>query len=96
MFLKGKVKNVKLFDKKIFVNFVDISVDLTMAKVYVSVFNKNEADEIVSALNESAGFIKGLLGRSMKIRSVPNLTFIKDTLIEDTEEINSRLDDLKL
>ncbi len=94
MFLKGQVKHIKLFDKKIFVNYVDVSIDLTSAKVYVSAFNKAESDDIVLALNESAGYIKGKLGRRMKIRSVPNLIFIKDTLIEDTEEINKRLDDL--
>jgi len=71
------------------------SDDLRHATVYVSVLNIDEGEKIVRKLNESASFIKGELGRRMKLRYVPSITFKIDESIQYGMKIDKLLDDIK-
>lgn len=64
------------------VSGVEMSRDLAYAKVYVTFLNdKDEA--AVKALQEASGFIRSLLGKAMRLRIVPELTFFYDnSLVE--------------
>ncbi|MEQ4924110.1 30S ribosome-binding factor RbfA [Proteus hauseri] len=73
------------------VSGVEISRDLAYAKVFVTFFNLSGSDESeeemvangLAALNEAAGFIRSLLGKAMRLRIVPELTFAYDnSLVE--------------
>ncbi|MBG5986261.1 30S ribosome-binding factor RbfA [Proteus vulgaris] len=73
------------------VSGVEISRDLAYAKVFVTFLNLSGGDESeedmvangLSALNEAAGFIRSLLGKAMRLRIVPELTFAYDnSLVE--------------
>ncbi|MCK9780269.1 MULTISPECIES: 30S ribosome-binding factor RbfA [Enterobacterales] len=73
------------------VSGVEISRDLAYAKVFVTFLNlsggeKSEeemVDDGLTALNEAAGFIRSLLGKAMRLRIVPELTFAYDnSLVE--------------
>lgn len=69
------------------VSSIDLSRDLSYAKVYVTFFNiDNDAERIeegVKALNTASGYIRTLVGSAMKLRIVPELRFIYDnTLVE--------------
>jgi ribosome-binding factor A len=73
------------------VSGVEISRDLAYAKVFVTFLNlsggEKSEDEMVAegltALNEAAGFIRSLLGKAMRLRIVPELTFAYDnSLVE--------------
>ncbi|EPM8541123.1 30S ribosome-binding factor RbfA [Proteus mirabilis] len=73
------------------VSGVEISRDLAYAKVFVTFFNLSAGEESdeemvengLKALNEAAGFIRSLLGKAMRLRVVPELTFAYDnSLVE--------------
>ncbi|MBI6528546.1 30S ribosome-binding factor RbfA [Proteus vulgaris] len=73
------------------VSGVEISRDLAYAKVFVTFLNlsggeKSEEEMVadgLTALNEAAGFIRSLLGKAMRLRIVPELTFAYDnSLVE--------------
>lgn len=73
------------------VSGVEISRDLAYAKVFVTFFNLSGGEESeeemvangLTALNEAAGFIRSLLGKAMRLRIVPELTFAYDnSLVE--------------
>ena len=73
------------------VSGVEISRDLAYAKVFVTFLNlsggEQSEEEMVAegltALNEAAGFIRSLLGKAMRLRIVPELTFAYDnSLVE--------------
>ena len=55
----------------------DVAPDLKTAKVYVSIYTKNEEDKQTSfkALQACAGQIRHELSQVMKMRTVPALTF---------------------
>lgn len=60
------------------VNSVSTAKDLKTAKVFVSVMEKEKANDAIKALNKASGFIRGILFERLKIRLVPHLTFILD------------------
>jgi len=72
-----------------------VSDDLRHATVYLSVLNDEEGDKTVRKLNSSASFIKGELGRRLKMKYVPELTFRIDESIEYGRKIDRLLDEVK-
>lgn len=75
---------------------VDITDDLSYAKVLVSVMgsDKEKRDSIIG-LNNSSGFIRGVLGKNLKIFKVPELNFVLDENLEHAMHIESILAELK-
>lgn len=70
---------------------VEVSRDLGVAKVYVSVLNSEQADTSLAALNRSAGYLRGILGQQLRMRSTPQLRFYQDTSIETGERMDALL-----
>ncbi len=65
------------------VSGVDVTRDLAYAKVYVTVLDdKHSIEEVLNVLNRAAGFLRRELGRRMKLRVTPELTFLYDATIE--------------
>ena len=63
---------------------VEVSRDLSHARVFVTVVGKEsaaEAAESVAALNRAAGFLRSQVARSMRARTTPRLVFEYDTSI---------------
>lgn len=56
----------------------EVTRDLRYAKVYVSVLEDDQREELMKALKSAAGFIRHSLSKSMIIRSAPELQFISD------------------
>lgn len=69
---------------------VEITKDLKYAKVYVSVMGSDdEKKNSISALKSATGFIKREIGSRLKLRAVPQPTFVLDTSIDYGAHINS-------
>ncbi|HKN05120.1 30S ribosome-binding factor RbfA [Buttiauxella gaviniae] len=68
------------------VSGVEVSRDLAYAKVFVTFLNdKDEAavKEGIKVLQDASGYIRSLLGKAMRLRIVPELTFFYDnSLVE--------------
>ncbi|MDX5370895.1 MAG: 30S ribosome-binding factor RbfA [Pseudomonadaceae bacterium] len=63
---------------------VEVSRDLGHAKVFITLMGENDAEKVelnLEILNEAAGYLRMLLGKSMKLRSVPQLRFHFDQSI---------------
>ena len=71
---------------------VDVSRDLSYAKVFVSVFSKDEEKKLKTfdAVKRNAKKIRYELGGAMRIRTVPELSFILD----DSMEYGDKMDRL--
>jgi len=75
------------------VTAVDVTVDLKQAWVYVTVLQRGAQEaETLDALSRAEGFIRGELGRRLKLRYVPVLTFVKDTSVDRVTRIMNLLD----
>ena len=68
------------------VSGVEVSRDLAYAKVFVTFLNDNQPEQIkigIKALQDASGYIRVLLGKAMRLRVVPELTFAYDnSLVE--------------
>lgn len=74
---------------------VEVSPDLREARVYVSrVGSESEQKETMEGFDRAVGFIRGQLGRRLRLRYTPNLTFLLDTAIADGVRISRLLHDL--
>jgi ribosome-binding factor A len=74
---------------------VEVTHDLSMARVYVSILEEGEArDRAMQALASAAGFVRRQLAPRLGLREVPELRFLLDTSIEQgarVEDILRRL-----
>ena len=68
---------------------LDVSGDMSYAKVYVSAIEgKDKTEESVKALKGAAGYIRRELGARLKLRKVPELRFVADDSIEVSANIS--------
>ena len=83
------------FDFKVLVSVteVDISPDLSQAKVYLSVMSDQEIkDSVRNELENSKSNIKNSISDFIKLRKIPELVFILDETIEKAERIQRLID----
>ncbi|MGA1207979.1 MAG: 30S ribosome-binding factor RbfA, partial [Litorivicinaceae bacterium] len=75
------------------VNFVTLSKDLSYADVNVTVLVPDDAPERITAsleiLRQASVFLRGELGRGLKIRKVPHLRFHYDDSLKRGADINA-------
>ncbi len=91
--LETEVKNKDI--KFVTITDVKVTNDLSFAKVYFTVLNKDKLKETLSALKSASGFIRHELRDRVDIRQIPELTFVYDESIEYGEKIESILSSLK-
>lgn len=72
------------------ITHVDLSNDLSYAKVYCTVLDENKKDKILHDLNEAKGFIKTMLvKKKIEMRIIPDLKFVFDDSIDTGYKIES-------
>lgn len=89
------VKDPRVKDKFITIVRVDVSNDLSQAKVYISSMDGlNAAKEAVKGLKAGEGFIRSEMGKRLKLRKVPAFVFIATDSIEYSANISRILNEL--
>lgn len=75
------------------VSEVRVSPDLSVAKVYVSIFPSSKAESVMKVLEEDKKALRGELGRKVasQLRIVPELDFYLDTTLDYAEHIDQLL-----
>ncbi|HZG86754.1 30S ribosome-binding factor RbfA [Paenibacillus sp.] len=72
---------------------VDVTNDLSQAKVFISVLGSDEQKEAtLKAFARGKGFLRSELGKRMRLRHVPDLLFQFDTSIEYGSRIEKLLE----
>ncbi len=71
---------------------VEVSRDISHAKIYVTVFEADKAVASIKALNKAAGYLRMRLGQEMRIRSVPQLHFEHDASVETGLQMDSLIE----
>ena len=75
------------------VSIVRVSPDLSVAKVYLSIFQSDKAEGILSAVKESAKSIRFELAARVRfqLRKVPELSFFVDDSLDYIDNIDTLL-----
>lgn len=74
---------------------VKISPDLKIAKIYISVYDKNVREELLEKVNDMKGKIRGELSSKIKLRFTPELNFYIDDTQDYVEKISRLFNEIK-
>lgn len=108
LILRGEIRDPRVTGRKsgaaartelapfLSVNRVEISQDLSYAKVFVSSFASDAMlDKGVDGLNNAAGFIQSSIAKKLRIRKFPKLTFVVDSGMKDGFRMVQKLNALE-
>lgn len=69
--------------------------DLQESKVYFSLLNENSYDKAQKILDRMSGFIRGTLGKKVRLKVLPKLTFYPDEAIKYSIDVHEKLEKMK-
>jgi ribosome-binding factor A len=70
---------------------VDVTDDIKIARVYVSVFHDEERKTTLEILNSAKSFIRSELSKRLRMKFIPSIEFKLDTSIEYGNRIEKLL-----
>ena len=91
--LQGEVRKNGISNLIISVSKVNVTTDLSIAKVYLSIFPQEKAKETLEAIKTNTSLIKHDLSQRVRLqlRKVPNLVFFIDDSLDYIEKIDNAL-----
>lgn len=81
----ANIVNQELKDPRVkFITITDVEVtgDLSQAKVFFTVLEETGKEETLRALNKAKGFIRSEIGKRMTMRKIPEIEFHLDESID--------------
>lgn len=72
---------------------VDTTTDLRYAKVFISILNKSDEQQVMRGLKSAAGWLRRELGHRLQLRYTPELSFVLDESIDKGAHILAMLRD---
>src|SRR3984893_9157222 len=88
---EGECRDPMLENTSITVTEVRMSPDLRNATAFVMPLAGANATEVVTGLERSATFLKGLVAREVQLRDAPNLVFALDDTFDRANRISALL-----
>jgi len=91
--LQGEVRKNGISNLIISVSKVHVTTDLSIAKVYLSIFPTEKSAELLKAIQSNTPLIKHDLAQRVKnqLRKVPDLLFYVDDSLDYIEKIDEAL-----
>ena len=77
------------------VTAVDVTNDLSYAKVYVTVLDDEKRESTMEALKDASGFIRSQLFDRVDMRNVPELAFVYDESITYSKKIENLIEEIR-
>ena len=75
---------------------VQVTPDLRQVKVYFSILgNSEDTDNTLEGLKSACGYIRKLIGRRLKLRYIPEISFYLDKSTEYSIHISETIERLK-
>jgi len=94
--LLRNIKDPRVNQGMISITAVETSNDLSVSKVYLSVFNLKSKDDFLKGIKSASGHLRFELGQALKLRHTPQLVFELDKSLEHGAKINSILSELDI
>ena len=71
---------------------VDVSPDLSHAKVFITLLQKEKVEDTLLGLQRAAGFLRSQLAHRMKMYTTPELRFVYDESVERGDHLSRLID----
>ena len=95
MILRHEIKDPRV-NEFLTINRVEVTKDLSYAKVYVSSFmDDNSVKRGCAGLQSAAGFIQSTIAKKIRIFKFPKLTFVADFSMKDGYNMVQKLNALE-
>ncbi len=84
--------------KLVTITDVEMSPDLSFAKIFISVFPIIHSDDVLEHIDMNKGKVRGALGRAIgkEVRIVPELAFNLDRTAEQASKLDTLIDSLEI
>ncbi|KZN49232.1 30S ribosome-binding factor RbfA [Pseudoalteromonas luteoviolacea] len=93
--LQREIKDPRL--GMVTVSAVEVSRDLSYAKIFVTVLNSKSDDDTkknLAIMNDATGYIRSLLGKRIRARIMPELKFVLDNSLMEGMRISNLVDEV--
>jgi len=94
--LLRNIKDPRVNQGMISITSVETSGDLSVSKVYLSVYDLKSQKDFMKGLKSASGHLRYELGRALSLRHTPQLQFELDNSLERGANIASILNDLDI
>jgi ribosome-binding factor A len=71
---------------------VDVSPDMTHAKIFFTVLEKDKLQDTLAGLKRSAGFLRAQLAKRVQMYPTPELRFVYDESVERGDRLSRLID----
>jgi ribosome-binding factor A len=71
---------------------VDVSPDMTHAKIFFTVLEKDKLQDTLEGLKRSAGFLRAQLAKRVQMYTTPELRFVYDESVERGDRLSRLID----
>jgi ribosome-binding factor A len=71
---------------------VDVSPDITHAKIFFTMLDKQKLPETLEGLRRSAGFLRAQLAKRIQMYTTPELRFVYDESVERGDRLSRLID----
>jgi len=71
---------------------VDVSPDITHAKIFFTLLEKEKLPATLEGLSRSAGFLRAQLAKRIKMYTTPELRFVYDESVERGDHLSRLID----
>ena len=94
--IRDEIKDPRM-TSMVSITSVKVSKDLKYAKVFVSIFGKNEEEknETFAALKSASGYVRREVGQRMNLRNTPQIIFELDDSISYSMRIEELIEKVK-
>jgi len=76
---------------------VKITPDFGLAKIYLSIYNTDNKQEVLSQIDEHRTKLRQLLGQRIRrhVRRIPHINFFEDELLDEMYRLNALFNKIK-
>lgn len=74
---------------------VNATPNLIEARVYISVFPEEKADEVIRGLKKDVRLVQRKINKKLNMRPVPKIIFVKDSHISSASKVETLLNKLR-
>ena len=74
---------------------VDVSPDLSHAKVFFTLLEKDKLEETLAGLKRASGYLRSQLARRLSVYTIPELRFVYDESVERGDRLARLIDSTK-
>jgi ribosome-binding factor A len=71
---------------------VDVSPDLSHAKVFITLLQKDRLEDTLQGLHRASGYLRSQLAKRMKLYTTPELRFAYDESVERGDHLSRLID----